>query len=107
MNTKGNQLESRFTAKSEGIFLPTGNDGKFCKWLKRATGPEEHARMMILLQRTQSMNTIQWRESRETAHERFGRERHKELLEQRDESTRKIRIRDTPTLTRKEIMLGA
>jgi hypothetical protein len=98
------QLESRLTAKAEGILLPTGNDGKFCKRLKRATYPEEHARMMILLQRTQSMNIIQWRECREAAYERFGCERYKELLKQRDESTQKIRTQDTPMFTKKSCL---
>jgi hypothetical protein len=78
------QLESRLQIQEEGIKLPQGNQKKYVKWLKNANNASEHAKMMILLQRTQELDIHEWREIRERAYVRFGKEEYKRLLQERD-----------------------
>jgi hypothetical protein len=50
------QLKSRLQAQEDGIRLPRGDQGKYIKWLKNSTEATEHAKTMILLQRTQELD---------------------------------------------------
>jgi hypothetical protein len=72
-------LESRLIAKGEGLHIPQGNDGKYVKWLKHERNPEEHAHMMVFLQRAQQLDVNEWRETREKAYKRFGKDQYKAL----------------------------
>jgi hypothetical protein len=63
--------------------------------------------MMILLQRTQELDIHEWREIREQAYTRFGKEEYKKLLQERDERTPDIPRGSIPTFDGKRIMFGA
>jgi hypothetical protein len=92
------QLETRPQAQEEGLLLPKGDQGKYIKWLKKTIDAAEHAKMMILLQRTQELDINEWRTIRE---------HYKGLLKQREEQIPEIPRGSVPTFTRKKIMFGA
>jgi hypothetical protein len=101
------QLESRLQAQEDGIRLPQGNQKRYIKWLQNTDEATEHAKMMILLQRTQELDISEWWEIREQAYVRFGKERYKELLQERDEIVPEAPKGSIPTFNRKRIMFGA
>jgi hypothetical protein len=63
--------------------------------------------MMVLLQRTQQLDVNEWRELREQAYERFGKDLYKRLLQIRDEETPVLLKGSIPSFDRKRIMFGA
>jgi hypothetical protein len=101
------QLESRLIAKEEGVWIPQGGDGRYCSWLKHTSTPEDHAKVMTLLQRTQLMDVNTWRECREEAYRRFGHDVFQELLENRDQENPKYASRTTPRFITNSILFGA
>jgi hypothetical protein len=105
------ELESRLIEKVEGIALPQGNDAKFVKWPKHEQNQRDHAHMMRMLQRTQQLDINEWREPREQAYRRFGNDRYKALLQERDMQTPQIRAtaRNVPMaeFVRKQAIFGA
>jgi hypothetical protein len=101
------QLESRLRAQEEGLRIPRGSNKKYVKWLKNTEDAEEHARMMILLQRTQELDLIEWRSIREEAYERFGKAKYKELLRRRADLTPETPKGSIPRFERKKVMFGA
>jgi hypothetical protein len=101
------QLESRLQIQEEGIKLPQGNQKKYVKWLKNTSNASEHAKMMILLQRRQELNIHEWREIRERAYARFGKEEYKKLLQERDESIPEVPKGSIPSFDGKRVIFGA
>jgi hypothetical protein len=101
------QLESRLRIQEEGIKLPQGNQKKYVKWLKNTRDASEHAKMMILLQRTQELDIHEWREIRERAYARFGKEEYKRLLQKRDESIPETPKGSIPSFDGKRVIFGA
>jgi hypothetical protein len=69
--------------------------------------PIDRGDMMTLLQRTQELDVNEWRDLREKAYERFGREKYKKRLKERDQSTPKLRLQANNRFARKQNMLGA
>jgi hypothetical protein len=98
------QLTSRLIAKEEGIWLPQGNDRKFIKY---ANNQAEQVHMMILLQCTQMLEANEWRECREVSYMRFGRDKYKALVQERDYSPPKCPAPAIQRFTMKSIMFGA
>jgi hypothetical protein len=49
------QLRNRLEARELGLFLPHSDERLYFKWLRQLSDPAEHARAMILLQRTQEL----------------------------------------------------
>jgi hypothetical protein len=105
-DTQG-QLEARLQAQEAGIHLPKGNQKKYVKWLKLTNDAFEHAKMMILLQRTQELDINPWREIREQAYERFGRTEYKKLLQERGDTIPDPPKGSIPQFGRKKILFGA
>jgi hypothetical protein len=101
------QLETRLQIQEEGIRLPQGNQKKYIKWLQNTNEATEHAKMMILLQRTQELDIHEWREIREQAYVRFGKEEYKKLLQERDEMIPEVPRGSIPTFDGKRVMFGA
>jgi hypothetical protein len=54
------QLKNRLEGKELGLSLPSGNEKMHHKSLKHIDAPEEHARAMVLLQRTQELSEQDW-----------------------------------------------
>jgi hypothetical protein len=100
------QRESRLQAQESGIRLPGGDQKKYVKWLKNTCDASEHAKMMVLLQRTQELNLNEWREIREQAYERFGKDKYKELLHTRAEMIPELPKGSIPRFDRKRAMFG-
>jgi hypothetical protein len=105
-DTQG-QLETRLQAQEVGIHLPKGNQKKYIKWLEQTHDASEHAKMMILLQRTQELDVNELREIREQAYERFGKVKYKRLLQERDEMTTDPPKGSIPQFGCKKILFGA
>jgi hypothetical protein len=101
------QLEARVEANDEWPILPKGDEGKYVKWLKNTSDAQQYARMMALLQRTQELGLNEWRELRERAYERFGKDLYKSLLAQRHRETPVLPPNPGPTFARKQVMFGA
>jgi hypothetical protein len=101
------QLESRLRALEEGIHIPQGSQKKYVHWLENTNDAKEHAKMMILLQRTRELEVHEWRAIREQAYERFGKEEYKELLQSRAELIPEVPKGSVPRFERKKVMFGA
>jgi hypothetical protein len=89
------------------LSIPRGARKKYVKWLKNTEDAEEHARLMILLQRTHELDLIEWRAIREEAYERFGKARYKELLRKRADLTPEVPKGSIPRFERKKVSFGA
>jgi hypothetical protein len=75
--------------------------------MKATNEAAEHAKTMILLQRTQKLDINEWREVWELAYARFGKEIYKKLLQERDETIPEMPKGSIPTFNLKRLMFGA
>jgi hypothetical protein len=75
--------------------------------LQNTEDAAEHARMMILLQRTQELDVCEWRAIREEAYDRFGKAEYNKLLQTRTELAPEVPKGSIPKFERKKAIFVA
>jgi hypothetical protein len=101
------QLRNRVEMKEVGLSFPHGDEQMYSRWLKCLSDPEDHAKAMVLLQRTQEIPKSDRKMLRNEAGKRFGEDKYDKLLRTMDDMRAPLTTPKSPTVGKQNILLAA
>jgi hypothetical protein len=101
------QLQGRLDMREAGIILPKESGQRYINWARSLKQPEERAKALIMLQRTQGLLKEDWEALKAEAEKQFGSQRFLELLREQDVVIAKPKAQEAPTFWRKNLIVAA